>query len=340
MKSVLIWAQASSDIGAGHVHRCHTLAASIKRQSSDTHIVWVAEEPTVKTQPWLQESKIIDLWIGLQELYYYSDYDWAIIDDYRCEAEDETALRSIAQSIMVIDDQPNRQHDADVLLDQTFDRSADEYLNQVPDHCALLVGSKYVLLKPEFVSLRDKAVEKRQQLSEVKQVLVSVGATDPKCLTLKILQALSNAEGDFSIRVVVSSMMPDLQAIQNFANISDTPIRLELDTHDMAQKILDADLAIGAAGMTTWERAALGLPSIVFQVADNQSDNIRKISEAGIAEVCTSSEDFASEELLQKFERLMASQKLRQQISARGFEILDGQGADRVTQTLLSKSKG
>lgn len=38
----------------------------------------------------------------------------------------------------------------------------------------------------------------------------------------------------------------------------------------MAQLIYEADLAIGAAGSSVWERCCLGLPQVLMLTADNQ----------------------------------------------------------------------
>ena len=49
---------------------------------------------------------------------------------------------------------------------------------------------------------------------------------------------------------------------------------------DMAELMTNADLAIGAAGSTAYERAILGLPSILVTVAENQREIARLMAEA------------------------------------------------------------
>ena len=44
-----------------------------------------------------------------------------------------------------------------------------------------------------------------------------------------------------------------------------------------------ADLAIGAGGTTSWERASLGLPALVFSVSPNQIDGAAALDDAGAA---------------------------------------------------------
>ncbi|NNJ72969.1 MAG: hypothetical protein HKP09_07285, partial [Enterobacterales bacterium] len=48
-----------------------------------------------------------------------------------------------------------------------------------------------------------------------------------------------------------------------------------------AELLAKADIAIGAGGSITWERMFLGLPAIVFTVADNQVDVANHLNSLG-----------------------------------------------------------
>ena len=51
----------------------------------------------------------------------------------------------------------------------------------------------------------------------------------------------------------------------------------------MASLMSEADLAIGAAGATAWERCCLGLPTILLTVAANQIPGALALHDAGAA---------------------------------------------------------
>ena len=53
----------------------------------------------------------------------------------------------------------------------------------------------------------------------------------------------------------------------------------------MAELMRDADLAIGGAGTTSWERCALGLPTIILIMAENQRQPAQALSSIGAAAV-------------------------------------------------------
>ena len=48
------------------------------------------------------------------------------------------------------------------------------------------------------------------------------------------------------------------------------PTAVVVNVHNMAQLMADSELAVGAAGSTSWERCCLGLPSLVIVLAENQ----------------------------------------------------------------------
>ena len=48
--------------------------------------------------------------------------------------------------------------------------------------------------------------------------------------------------------------------------------KVKVNVRKMARVMADCDLAIGAGGSTAWERACLGLPSLIVVLADNQKN--------------------------------------------------------------------
>jgi spore coat polysaccharide biosynthesis predicted glycosyltransferase SpsG len=63
---------------------------------------------------------------------------------------------------------------------------------------------------------------------------------------------------------------PWLKDVQDLSNEMTRPTRVLVGVDNMAQLMADSDLAIGAAGATSWERCCLGLPSISLLIAENQ----------------------------------------------------------------------
>ncbi|WP_245798198.1 bifunctional UDP-2,4-diacetamido-2,4,6-trideoxy-beta-L-altropyranose hydrolase/GNAT family N-acetyltransferase [Vibrio ostreicida] len=89
--------------------------------------------------------------------------------------------------------------------------------------------------------------------------------------------------------------------------------------------MLRHDVAIGAPGTTCWERACLGLPSILIPLADNQKTICSQLIEYYAAvKVCLNE---IESKLLGKYEYLLENWKA---FSKTSFERCDGQGVNRL----------
>ena len=119
------------------------------------------------------------------------------------------------------------------------------------------------------------------------------------------------------------------------AQAQDMPCQTQVlvGVSDMAQLMADSDLAIGAAGTTSWERCCLGLPTVLLVLAENQRKIAEALSEAGAVRLVDASKP--------KSHLLIASEYLRplslSGMSQAAAAITDGLGAARVTETLMNK---
>ena len=166
---------------------------------------------------------------------------------------------------MVIDDLANKQFDCDILLNQNLGIQRKIYISKVSESCKLLLGCDYALLRPEFLELRKEALKKRKNTKKIKNILISMGGSDVKNVTYNILQQLG---GEYNVVVVLGKESPHNDVIINYAK--DKNIEVIVSANNMAELMLNADLSIGASGSTNWERLCLGLPSLIFTVAENQ----------------------------------------------------------------------
>src|SRR6185436_6987138 len=113
---------------------------------------------------------------------------------------------------------------------------------------------------------------------------------------------------------------PHLQRITE-AIRSDTRTHLHIDTPAMAKLMVVADLAVGAGGTTTWERACLGVPAIVTAIADNQRDNVQALAETGAA-LSVSTGDGYAERLMDTVSSLKADPRQLASMSRAAGELV------------------
>jgi UDP-2,4-diacetamido-2,4,6-trideoxy-beta-L-altropyranose hydrolase len=105
----------------------------------------------------------------------------------------------------------------------------------------------------------------------------------------------------------------------------------------MAQLMADSDLAIGAAGATSWERCCLGLPSAMLVIANNQSSAAKLLEKAGAVRTLPSDDQLPTK-LAELILDVMRSDVLLRRLSDAASVITDGQGAVHVVRQLLMDS--
>jgi RimJ/RimL family protein N-acetyltransferase len=94
-----------------------------------------------------------------------------------------------------------------------------------------------------------------------------------------------------------------------------------------------ADLAIGAGGATSWERACLGLPSLIITMAENQRPVAEGLDRKGIAK-WLGDQGQVTGELLERTLRELLNHSLDKSWSALCFDTVDGKGTERVCAVL------
>jgi spore coat polysaccharide biosynthesis predicted glycosyltransferase SpsG len=110
--------------------------------------------------------------------------------------------------------------------------------------------------------------------------------------------------------------------------------RLLVDVADMAGLLVEADLAIGAAGGSAWERCCLGLPSLLLVLADNQRPGTQALVATGAALSLGAPGDLPAT-LAPALANLADPDRLLA-MSAAAAAVTDGQGAARVADALCA----
>jgi UDP-2,4-diacetamido-2,4,6-trideoxy-beta-L-altropyranose hydrolase len=356
---VAIRVDASSLIGGGHVMRCLALADALAGRGAKVTFVTAAmpealhdrigkaghglvERPALpeldRTGPNWHEFPFDD-WTQVQDATAteagVGQVDWVIIDHYLLDARWHLAARRFADRILVIEDLANRQCDCDILVDQTFGRTARDYEGLVRADSKVLAGADYALLRPEFLRERPAALARRQELPRLRRVLISMGATDPAGITERVLDVARSVSLGCAFDVVLGAEAPSLPRLRQLAAM-DSNIALHVNSDRMAELMRDADLAIGAAGTTSWERCCLGLPAAVLVLADNQRLIAGNLAAAG-AHVAVDASDMPA--LRGAIADLLSSSKARIRMSEKAAEVVDGRGAERVLDAILASRR-
>ncbi len=339
---VVFRADASPDIGHGHVMRCLALADALRVRGAQCMFVCRrggdAAAAAVSAAGFALH--VIDVGDGdpcadaaatSAALASGSVTDWLVVDHYRLGAAWESALSGQVGAVMAIDDLADRPHACRLLLDQNWhDYPAARYAGLLPPGCDTLFGPAWALLRAEFADARAARPARRDPRH---RVLVCFGGGDAPNATGQVLQALKPLASRFELDVVVGAGNPHQQALRDLCGCLPSA-SLTIGAGDVASRMAAADLFIGAGGTMTWERACLGLPGITMAIADNQLALSRRLAAVGEGIDLGSLSPDALARLPAAVETMLADAEGLQTMGEALARRCDGLGAARVAERL------
>lgn len=211
---------------------------------------------------------------------------------------------------------------------------ADLRLNVLYHRADALTDPRYIALRKEF---RDLHPQPKIVSKEVKEILVTQGGSDTRGFTPKILRALEKAACPARATVVLGPAFRHERELQEAASALRRPLALLRDPDEMAPLMRRADLAVTAGGITLFELACLGVPSIVVCGERFETETADRMAKAGAAVHLGFGGELKEERLSEAVEALAADPEQRKRLSARGKEQVDGQGAARVVQLIRKR---
>ena len=341
-------------IGTGHMMRCLTLAQRLR--SSGANCIFLARNHLGNLHGLVEEHGFqllplgaVDLatlppissdsqWLGVEPLFDAKDtlkqlsgvtVDWLIVDHYGLGLQWERAVKSTCNRMLIIDDLANRSHAADAILNQNLGKMATDYNYLVPPHCDLMIGPLYAILRSEFAQMRGKSFSSRSQ-RPLRNILVTMGGVDLDDASGAVLDAIAALDSPEDLKVTVVLGRTAIWREKVKAQANEMPFHTEVfdDVKQMADLMCQADISIGAAGSTSWERCCMGLPTILLILADNQQAIAEALNYAGAALLIGRSD--LTENIRRIFAELKSNPLLLSKMSDAAAKITDGNGADRV----------
>jgi UDP-2,4-diacetamido-2,4,6-trideoxy-beta-L-altropyranose hydrolase len=338
--TLLIRADANIPMGTGHVMRCLALAQAWQ-DAGGRALLAAAEIPSALRERLLAESitpHAIRATAGTPEdaletaaLAHEYDAMWAAVDGYQFDAKFQRTLKAVGIKTLFLDDYGHAaSYWADVVLNQNISAEESTYKNR-DSHTRLLLGPRYCLLREEFLKWRHW----NRQVGDAHRVLITMGGSDPENFTAKAIEALllakdQNLEAD----VVLGAGNNRSELLQKMIAACANKITFHRPASNMAELMASADVAISAAGTTCWELCLMGLPSILIDLADNQTSLACELHRQECANHLGSVKNVSAENLADHLNQLLRSREKRQTMSGLCRRIVDGRGARRVISAL------
>lgn len=368
---ILIRADASPQIGWGHVSRCLSLAQALVRQTG-LRVGFASHEV-----PECLRDRAEAAGICVIELDAHAAIDGAafveaisplsvscvLADHYGLPADWYKAVRAAGYTLVAVEDAPGQAVFADILVNtaplaseryEDLEVSGAASLGAAQSHSGQtrLLGSQYALLDPAFAQVwNDKAHTLRAGHMGAVAALSPLAPFDPTALNIVVafgairsfetvksflpaLQALLGARLNVTL---VSTAADQDDAVENFGSAR-VRVVSGLSPRQLAELFARADFYVGAAGTMALEAASMGLPLILVPTVDNQREQARALSETGAAITVDVADIQTRARLVFEACYMLSSTPHQRAHMARvARELCDGRGAERVASYIADQ---
>ena len=343
-RTLIIRADASTKIGSGHLMRCIALAQFCKSNISNVIFITSCNNEALL-------SRIID--DGFQVVRLEKAYpdpkdlevmskilndnpgSWVVLDGYHFDSGYQLHLKEKSCRLLIIDDMNHHDHYyADIVLNQNI--NAEEISYSCEHDSCLLLGTRYVLLRNEFLTCTKLKFETP---GTVRNLMVTLGGSDPGNVTLKIIQALNKLKtSNLHVKVTAGPSHPQISSLRKAAGMAPFPIEIIHNVRKMTDLMAWADLAISAGGTTCWELAYMGVPFAVIILAKNQERIAAGLDNAMAAINLGWYSSLTSDALTECLLNLIENKDKRMALSLNGKNLVDGLGIERVQKRMVNKA--
>lgn len=337
-----IRADGNPNIGTGHIMRCLSIADAVKKRGGAASFIVADNNMRELISKYGYDIICLDsLWNNLDvetdtihELIKTNSVEKLLIDSYYVTPTYLDEISNLTH-VIYIDDLNMFHYTCDMLINYNYYADESDYLVRYPSS-KLLFGCRYAPLREEFQNLTQRVTEK-----EVLSVLVTVGGTDIFNIAYKIVKLAKACQeiSHLTYHIVAGRFNQHIGALDCLAIDYDGVI-IHKDVQSMSRLMLDCDIAVSAGGSTLYELCACGIPSVVFAMADNQLEAIRCFGN----DYMINAGDFRENEeqclgnAVSGVRHLASGYDLRREMSGKVQKLVDGSGAMRIAESIISIS--
>ena len=342
-KKLLIRADASPEIGTCHIMRCLALAEAWQDTGGEVFFVSACDAPALEVRLNKEGIKILHISqdVGTlgdadetTKIAHEHRADWIVVDGYHFGAEYQKKIKNSGLSLLFVDDYGHADHYyADIVLNQNIYADMSFYKKYEP-YTRFLLGTKYVLLRREFLKLSDRHCD----IPKVaRKILVTLGGSDPDNITLKVIEAVKTVDvSGLEVKVVVGSANPHFnlihKTVKNLPNFT-----VVKNAENMSELMIWADIAISAGGSTCWELAFMGVPSILCPIAENQKLITQELFKIRAAVGLPLGNLTSIKDVAHFIDSFLKKKKLRSGLSRTQIKIVGGNGAKIIVSIMIGE---
>lgn len=352
---VVIRADANSKIGMGHVMRCLSVADALLKRGEEVLFVTADDTPvpllTKKGVPYRvlhtdyadMEAELPKLWNALSELLQGPGVPEAalpqrntfiLVDSYYVTEKYLAALKKRITTIYM-DDIYAFSYPVDMLINYNIYGEEMGYEKDAAfADTKLLLGANYVPLREEFLA------GEQQRTAANCGILITTGGSDSFNLAGQLLMEAMKYDAlkEKEYHVVSGSLNLHIGELQALAQKHEN-IHIHCNVTNMAELMAESEIALSAGGSTLYELCAMGVPVIAFSFAENQERLVQTFVKRGIAQYGGNYRTDGNKMIqntIAGLETLLEDENLRTEYRKKARALVDGKGADRIAEAIIS----
>lgn len=339
----------SPEIGGGHFSRCALLLKQLQLNFCNSAFVCKDTDSARNfSLPGLEnlkkyfiadaEDEISDATSFSEIIEYYSEYQVCVIlDSYELGTLWVSKIKKLAYKIAVIDDLCNCFLDCDLIISQSFFATPFDYRDRSPLDCKVLSGPSYLIVRPEF-RIHQIVNYPLPSYKPISSIHLMAGAGNSATVIQNIFIPLIHSHDSFQF---ILNIPAEIDHVIMHTLINTPNLELKVNSQCIAKDMSDCQLAIGTPGVSTWERACIGIPSIQFGTCtnkiamDSQDLVMRKLDQLNICFWLGQFNSTSSAKITNKLNSILKSPNVLQIMHESCTKLIDGNGLFRVTSELL-----
>ena len=336
--SIAFRVDCSSKIGSGHFMRCLRLSRSLKK--SEKNIYFIVSQSDylneIKNLLYKENLKLILINSKKGNFSYLGDAKSTIailkkkkiqklfVDNYKIDIKWEKKVKKYTEKLIVIDDLANRKHYCDIIIDQNYVKNYKTRYDKITNkNCLKLLGPKFC------IDNKIKNANLKKQKTKIRRIFVFFSSVFNSKIFEIIISLFSNKKfKDIDIDFVIGNL--EKKKFLRLKNSVNNNVNLIIGNKNLKNLMSRADLAIGSGGTNTWERISLGLPSIVFCIAQNQKKICEFLSKMKIIKYLGPLNIKSAGKLKKEIIKVQKNYKEIKINSEQNKHLIDGFGIERI----------
>ena len=329
MPSVAIHCKASMSDGMGHIYRQINLANELRKKGWEIFFYIPDFSPAIDL---LSQSNFTSVIMGPQSHvteYFKKKFDVAILDIQDTTESLIFSIQKCTRYIVSFEDLGAGRNHVDLLIDCNL---APSKIKNLPSSTRGLFGTDYSVLHPDFAYYH---AESKNFGTCLQSVLISMGATDPKNMTLPLTNFILHEKHELKLTVLIGHNTKITHALNQLSRQFKL-LDIRGPVSNMAQMLWGHDVVICSGGVTLHETISVGTPAFVINQVEHQQTKARFVEKSGAAINLGMGIQYDVEKLR---EALNLKKHVLELMSLKAKQLIDGRGLYRIIDAMNTLMK-